>query len=241
MKAREKTASSKEKEILQKVEKEREAKEKEDMKRLIEEKEIAAKKAKETAAKAKEQEKKVVAEKATAKKDAPVTRQIIAGKTPFQSDSPDILDNLPTVALAATGVGVIALAVNQFSEDSKGSGFLGNFGNDRSNGVSSGFGPSPPGSGGNSMFSSPKGSSSSFGRGGSSSFSPSGGGFGGASNAAGFLSRFVNPEGKGWLHFDLASAFNESPTAYQPAGASGKGIRTIAALLLDPSTKQHSL
>ena len=56
MKAREKTASSKEKEILQKVEKEREAKEKEDMKRLVEEKEAAAKKAKEAAAKAKEQQ-----------------------------------------------------------------------------------------------------------------------------------------------------------------------------------------
>ncbi|WP_372811329.1 aminopeptidase PepB, partial [Pseudoalteromonas nigrifaciens] len=37
-----------------------------------------------------------------------------------------------------------------------------------------------------------------------------GGGYGGASNAAGFLSRFVANDGKGWVHIDLAAAFNMS-------------------------------
>ena len=59
-----------------------------------------------------------------------------------------------------------------------------------------------------------------------------GGGAGGASNAAGFLSRFVPNEGKGWLHFDLAAAFNNSGNSYWAAGATGQGIRTISATLL---------
>lgn len=59
-----------------------------------------------------------------------------------------------------------------------------------------------------------------------------GGGAGGASNAAGFLSRFVPDEGKGWLHFDLAAAFNNNNNAYWAAGATGQGIRTISATLL---------
>lgn len=59
-----------------------------------------------------------------------------------------------------------------------------------------------------------------------------GGGAGGASNAAGFLSRFVPDEGKGWLHFDLAAAFNNTNNAYWAAGATGQGIRTISATLL---------
>jgi PepB aminopeptidase len=59
-----------------------------------------------------------------------------------------------------------------------------------------------------------------------------GGGAGGASNAAGFLSRFVSNDGQGWLHMDLAAAFNDSADAYTPAGASGLGIRTIAKALL---------
>ena len=59
-----------------------------------------------------------------------------------------------------------------------------------------------------------------------------GGGAGGASNAAGFLSRFVPDNGKGWLHFDLAAAFNTSNNAYWAAGATGQGIRTICATLL---------
>lgn len=59
-----------------------------------------------------------------------------------------------------------------------------------------------------------------------------GGGAGGASNAAGFLSRFVPNDGKGWLHFDLAAAFNNSANGYWAAGATGQGIRSIAATLL---------
>ena len=58
-----------------------------------------------------------------------------------------------------------------------------------------------------------------------------GGGAGGASNAAGFLSRFVPDEGKGWLHVDLAAAFNSSATDTQPAGATAQGIRMLASLL----------
>ncbi|AOE50751.1 aminopeptidase PepB [Kangiella sediminilitoris] len=59
-----------------------------------------------------------------------------------------------------------------------------------------------------------------------------GGGPGGASNAAGFLSRFVPNDGKGWLHIDLASAYNDSPTSKWAAGGTGLGFRTIAAKLL---------
>ena len=59
-----------------------------------------------------------------------------------------------------------------------------------------------------------------------------GGGAGGASNAAGFLSRFVPENGEGWLHFDLAAAYNSSSNAYWAAGATGLGIRTISATLL---------
>ncbi|MBU3023899.1 aminopeptidase PepB [Aestuariibacter sp. A3R04] len=58
-----------------------------------------------------------------------------------------------------------------------------------------------------------------------------GGGGGGASNAAGFLSRFVNNEGKGWLHLDLAAAYNGNATTEMPAGATGIGIRSIASML----------
>ncbi|MCJ8271860.1 MAG: aminopeptidase PepB [Psychrosphaera sp.] len=60
-----------------------------------------------------------------------------------------------------------------------------------------------------------------------------GGGFGGASNAAGFLSRFVANEGKGWIHMDLASAFNNNPNGLWSAGASALGIRTIARAIAD--------
>jgi PepB aminopeptidase len=60
-----------------------------------------------------------------------------------------------------------------------------------------------------------------------------GGGGGGASNAAGFLSRFVSEEGKGWLHIDLAAAYNASGTVYMPAGATAQGVRTIARALLE--------
>jgi PepB aminopeptidase len=63
--------------------------------------------------------------------------------------------------------------------------------------------------------------------------SQKGGGGGGASNAAGFLSRFVNEQGKGWLHIDLAAAYNANGTAYMPIGATAQGFRTIARALLE--------
>jgi len=59
------------------------------------------------------------------------------------------------------------------------------------------------------------------------------GGVAGASNAAGFLARFVPNNGQGWLHFDLAACFQDSGTAKWSAGATGLGIETIAAVLLN--------
>lgn len=58
------------------------------------------------------------------------------------------------------------------------------------------------------------------------------GGVAGASNAAGFLARFVPNQGKGWLHFDIAACFQNSGTAHWAAGATGVGIETIAQILL---------
>ncbi len=60
-----------------------------------------------------------------------------------------------------------------------------------------------------------------------------GGGPGGASNAAGFLSRFVPNQGKGWLHFDIAAAYNGKANELWAAGATGLSIDTIAQLILD--------
>jgi PepB aminopeptidase len=60
-----------------------------------------------------------------------------------------------------------------------------------------------------------------------------GGGAGGASNAAGFLSRFVNEQGTGWVHFDLAGALYTSDDRLFSAGGSAMGIRTIAKMLTD--------
>jgi len=60
-----------------------------------------------------------------------------------------------------------------------------------------------------------------------------GGGYGGASNAAGFLSRFVPNDGKGWVHIDLAAAFNMSSTNQWAAGATTQGMRTVARTLLE--------
>lgn len=56
-----------------------------------------------------------------------------------------------------------------------------------------------------------------------------GGGGGGASIAAGFLSRFVEPD-QGWLHFDLAGAYQPNSALFNE-GATAKGMRTIEALL----------
>ena len=60
-----------------------------------------------------------------------------------------------------------------------------------------------------------------------------GGGAGGASNAAGFLARFVREDGKGWVHFDLAGAMIGSDTNLFAAGGTAMGLRTIARLLTD--------
>ncbi len=59
-----------------------------------------------------------------------------------------------------------------------------------------------------------------------------GGGAGGASNAAGFLSRFVDHENCAWLHLDIAAAYNRNATESMPAGGTAIGISTIAATLL---------
>ncbi|MCW8328040.1 aminopeptidase PepB [Photobacterium sp. SDRW27] len=59
-----------------------------------------------------------------------------------------------------------------------------------------------------------------------------GGGMGGASNAAAFLSRFVDTEATSWIHFDLASCFKDSADSRWAAGATGLGVANIAALLL---------
>ena len=60
-----------------------------------------------------------------------------------------------------------------------------------------------------------------------------GGGFGGASNAAGFLSRFVPNDGQGWVHIDLAASFQNSAGSLWSAGATTHGMRTIARTLLE--------
>lgn len=58
-----------------------------------------------------------------------------------------------------------------------------------------------------------------------------GGGAGGASNAAGFLSRFVKP--KGWVHMDIAAAYNGTANELWAAGATGLSIATIAEMLAE--------
>ncbi|MDH5433736.1 MAG: aminopeptidase PepB [Gammaproteobacteria bacterium] len=58
-----------------------------------------------------------------------------------------------------------------------------------------------------------------------------GGGTGGASNAAAFLSRFVRTPETGWIHLDLAACYKDSENALWSAGATGRGIRSIAAFL----------
>ncbi|MFL9625172.1 aminopeptidase PepB [Aeromonas jandaei] len=59
-----------------------------------------------------------------------------------------------------------------------------------------------------------------------------GGGPGGASNAAGFLSRFVGNEGEGWLHIDLAACFSDNGDSLWAPGGNTLGMRTIARTLL---------
>ena len=58
-----------------------------------------------------------------------------------------------------------------------------------------------------------------------------GGGAGGASNAAGFLSRFVTEDAQNWIHLDLAGAFYGKDSGAFAAGGSAMGVRTIANLI----------
>ena len=60
-----------------------------------------------------------------------------------------------------------------------------------------------------------------------------GGGAGGASNAAGFLSRFVDYETIAWIHLDIAAAYSRNATDFMPAGGTAVGIRSIAQTLLN--------
>ncbi|WP_394130436.1 aminopeptidase PepB [Shewanella maritima] len=57
-----------------------------------------------------------------------------------------------------------------------------------------------------------------------------GGGAGGASNAAGFLWRFVSDD-VNWLHMDLAAAFENNHGAMWSAGATAHGVLTISQML----------
>ena len=59
-----------------------------------------------------------------------------------------------------------------------------------------------------------------------------GGGAGGASNAAGFLSHFVS-QPEHWLHMDLASIYNASGNSLWAAGATCQGVATIARMIND--------
>ncbi|MFC3122368.1 aminopeptidase PepB [Agaribacter flavus] len=58
-----------------------------------------------------------------------------------------------------------------------------------------------------------------------------GGGSGGASNAAGFLSRFVGQHLDKWLHLDLSAAYNRNGSDTMPEGATGIGMRAITEIL----------
>jgi len=60
-----------------------------------------------------------------------------------------------------------------------------------------------------------------------------GGGVGGASNAAGFLARFVDLENARWIHFDLAACYQDSAGRLFSAGATGRGVRNIARYLCE--------
>ncbi|MFI3245936.1 MAG: aminopeptidase PepB [Ferrimonas sp.] len=59
-----------------------------------------------------------------------------------------------------------------------------------------------------------------------------GGGAAGASNAAGFLSRFAGSPAKGWIHLDLAGAYVHGGNALNYDGATGLGLLTVTNLLL---------
>lgn len=59
----------------------------------------------------------------------------------------------------------------------------------------------------------------------------------GASTAAAFLSYFVQDYKKGWLHFDCAATYRKAATDKWAAGATGVGVRSLAALLMQQASK----
>lgn len=54
----------------------------------------------------------------------------------------------------------------------------------------------------------------------------------GASNAAAFLSHFVENYHQGWLHIDCSATYRKRAVEQWSAGATGLGVRTLANLLL---------
>lgn len=54
----------------------------------------------------------------------------------------------------------------------------------------------------------------------------------GASTAAGFLSHFVTPYQQKWLHIDCAASYRKIGVKQWATGATGIGVRTVAAFLL---------
>ena len=57
----------------------------------------------------------------------------------------------------------------------------------------------------------------------------------GATTAAAFLSKFVPEGGKGWVHLDLAAAYQKAGNDLWATGAKGHGLRTIARWLQEVS------
>lgn len=55
----------------------------------------------------------------------------------------------------------------------------------------------------------------------------------GASTAAAFLSHFLENPKKGWMHLDCSATYRKAPTDMWAAGATGVGVRTLAALLME--------
>lgn len=55
----------------------------------------------------------------------------------------------------------------------------------------------------------------------------------GASTAAAFLARFVQGEGRNWVHMDLSGSYQPSANDLWATGAKGHGLRTIARFLLE--------
>ena len=61
---------------------------------------------------------------------------------------------------------------------------------------------------------------------------------GGASLAAGFLSRFLKNPHKGWLHYDLANVYMPDPNQLWSGGATGNMVCTLAKTLLAELTRK---